>query len=101
VVAAMITVAIDYDGTWTADPEAFAAFANLLRKRGHRVIIVTARATNYAEVVKAVGKSVDRVIGTSGAAKRSYCEACGESVSIWIDDMPEMIVASVLIGSGP
>jgi hypothetical protein len=98
----MTTFAIDYDGTWTADPEAFAAFANLLRKRGHRVIIVTARAWNDEEASRECGHHVDFVYTTRGAPKRAYCKQHGETVDIWIDDMPEMIGPPVmLIGAEP
>lgn len=34
---------IDYDDTWTADPDLFFQFLELLEKRGHKAVIVTAR----------------------------------------------------------
>lgn len=95
-------VAIDYDGTWTADPEAFAAFASLLRRRGHRVLLVTARASGHREVLEACAAHVDRVLFSGGGYKREHCEIEGEFVSIWIDDMPAMIgPAPVLLGGVP
>jgi hypothetical protein len=98
----VITVAIDYDGTWTADPEAFAAFANLLRKRGHRVIIVTARVSGIGEVHFHCQQHVDRILASGADYKRDYATAQGERVSIWIDDMPGMIGPDVpMFGSAP
>lgn len=98
----MITIAIDYDGTWTADPEAFAAIANLLRRRGHRVIIVTARVSGHGEVQRECSPHVDRILTSGAAYKRDHAEAHGERVSIWIDDMPGMIGPDIpLIGGAP
>ena len=44
------TYAIDYDGTWTTDAEAFRAIASMLRKRGHKVIIVTSMSSGGHEI---------------------------------------------------
>ncbi len=79
--------------------EAFAAFANLLRRRGHRVIIVTARVSGVGEVYYRCEKHVDRILSSGADYKRDYAEAHGEKVSIWIDDMPGMIGPDIpLIG---
>lgn len=94
-----MTFAIDYDGTWTADPEAFRAFASLLRRRGHRVLLVTARVSGHGEVERECSTYVDRVLFSGAAYKRECCEANGEAVHVWIDDMPGMIGPDVpLIG---
>lgn len=97
-----VTIAIDYDGTWTADPAAFGAFACLLRKRGHRVLVVTARVSGHGEVARECEPHVDLVMYSGAAYKRDHCEALGEKVDIWIDDMPGMIGPDIpLIGEGP
>lgn len=83
-----VCFAIDYDATWTADPVAFAAFAQVLRSRGHRVLIVTARDSGHAEVERECGPHVDRVLLSRRTPKREYCEDNGERVNIWIDDRP-------------
>ena len=88
------TIVIDYDGTWTLDPIAFAAFARMMRGRGHRVIVITARATGHGEVERETSAHVDRVLFSRGAPKRDCAVENGESVSVWIDDDPESIGAS-------
>jgi len=96
----MTTFAIDYDGTWTTDPEAFRSFAALLRRRGHRVLIVTARVSGHGEVERECGQHVDRILFAGAGLKRDNCEANGENVNVWIDDMPSMIGPPVpLIGA--
>jgi hypothetical protein len=95
------TYAIDYDGTWTSDPEAFRAFASLLRRRGHTVIIVTSRATGEAEVERECRPYVDGIVLAGRAWKRHAAENAGYKVNVWIDDMPEMIGrAPEIVGQG-
>jgi hypothetical protein len=96
----MSTFAIDYDGTWTADPGAFVAIASLLSLRGHRVIVVTSRIEGAADLARDCKPHVDRILFSSATYKRDYCTAAGEKVDVWIDDMPEMIAAGVpLLGA--
>jgi glycine/D-amino acid oxidase-like deaminating enzyme len=85
------TYAIDYDGTWTTDPEAFQAFAALLRRRGHTVIIVTSRVTGWSEVNDACGRHVDDIVMAGRAWKREAAKSAGYKVDVWIDDRPEII----------
>ena len=96
----MTTYSIDYDGTWTSDPEAFRAFSALLRRRGHRVLVITARVSGHGEVERECGPFVDRVLFSGANYKREHARAHGEIVHVWIDDMPEMIGEALLAG-GP
>jgi hypothetical protein len=96
------TFAIDFDGTWTADAESFQAFAAMLRERGHRVLIVTARVggRGLGEVYFHCEKHVDRILSSGAEYKREHCEANGERVDVWVDDMPGMIGPDIpLIGA--
>ena len=38
-----LTISIDLDKTWTADPTVFALIAHAFKSRGHTVIICTRR----------------------------------------------------------
>lgn len=84
-------IALDYDGTYTADPRLWDAFCCMARDRNHEVHIVTMRADS--EPVR-LGCHVDRIHYTDRAAKRQFMEARGYSVQIWIDDMPDFILGS-------
>lgn len=84
-------IALDYDGTYTADPVLWDRFIELARSRSHEVHIVTLRAD--CEPVR-LGAHVDRVHYTDRAAKRPYMQAKGLTVQIWIDDMPDFILGS-------
>ena len=74
-------IALDYDKTYTADPDLWNDFIVIAQKRGHTVKIVTMRSPE--ETI--VGAPVD-VVYTSRKAKASVVEA-----DIWIDDSPSWI----------
>ncbi len=84
-------IALDYDGTYTADPGLWNHFVDVARSRNHEVHLVTLRTES--EPVR-LGCIVDRVHYTDRKAKRPYMEARGLSVQVWIDDMPDFILAS-------
>jgi hypothetical protein len=88
-------IALDWDGTYTADPALWNAFIDAARSRMHEVWIVTAR--HESEPVQP-GTHVDRVVYTGRQAKRHFVSTkTGRTVQVWIDDMPEFI----LTGAAP
>lgn len=88
-------IALDYDGTYTADPVLWLAFIASARALGHQVWVVTMRSEFELEDVnrQLLGK-VDRIVATSRKAKLPFLAARGVSPQIWIDDMPHFIVQS-------
>ncbi len=86
-----MNIALDYDGTYTADPALWDAFILSARKRMHQVHVVTMRADS--EPVR-LGVDVDRVHYTDRKAKLPFMESLGIAVQIWIDDMPDFILGS-------
>lgn len=87
-----MNIAIDYDGTWTADPFLFNALVGLARHRGHECFIVTGRKESDRPSVIA-GEIISglRVICCNGRMKEEVCRELGIKIDIWIDDMPGMI----------
>lgn len=85
---------LDYDDTFTADPELWRAFIQMAEKKGHKVFIVTCRMNtpeNKAEIFEATGIK-NRIVMTSMAPKRWYCEQTyGIHIDVWIDDCPESV----------
>lgn len=77
-------IALDYDGTYTADPELWEEFARLAIARGHSVTIVTLRTP--AEKVHTYFTDAVPVVYCSRTAKRNHFIA-----DIWIDDSPRWI----------
>jgi hypothetical protein len=87
-------IAIDYDGTWTAMPDVFRAFANEATGRRFSVLIVSCREDNDEnrdDIAEATGFVSRHVLLTSGSAKRWFCEQRGWQVDIWIDDEPRTV----------
>lgn len=86
-------IAIDYDYTFTADPDTFTKIIDLFQKAGHTVICVTGRSDDGVMDIP-VRNSIGKLIPVIFAGKEWKAEAAkkrGYNVNIWIDDMPGMI----------
>jgi hypothetical protein len=89
-------IALDHDGTITADPILWSLFVSTAKHRGHEVVIVTYRFPqgNNQDVEKFAADHDVKVIYTGGKQKASMIDA-----DIWIDDMPQIIpTPSILRG---
>lgn len=86
-----LLIALDYDGTFTADPPLWRNFIALCQRRGHKVVCVTMRYER-----EAVDNMPAPVIYTGRKAKIPFMQALGRHVDIWIDDMPHFVVADAL-----
>ena len=88
-------IALDYDETYTADPNFWFAFVKLAKLNGHTVTFVTYRyelneGASLNEDIKKVAKSLDiDVVFTNGKQKAGLFNA-----DIWIDDEPVTIPTS-------
>lgn len=74
-------IALDYDGTYTADRPFWDSVVALARKHGHEVKMVTMRTPEQS--IECVGMDV---IYTSKRAKAGVFKA-----DVWIDDKPYFI----------
>lgn len=83
----MIVFGIDYDDTYTEDPELFDSFIAVAKSRGHLCVMVTARPpTNPVEHKVGI-----EVFYASAQPKAKFMQEAGLSPSIWIEDMPELV----------
>lgn len=95
-------IAIDYDNTYTGDPEVFNEVIKTFQNAGHTVICVTGRSAHelmMQPVIDSIGKLVP-VIFAGKEWKRVAASKRGYDVNIWIDDMPEYIGKQTIIGRG-
>jgi hypothetical protein len=92
-----LTIAIDYDETYTAMPDIWDLFMRRCKIAGHRVLVVTMRneATSGAEVKQAIGHKADDILFTDYKAKEPVVRAAGYKVSIWCDDQPGYIYQDI------
>lgn len=78
-------IALDYDGTYTADPAFWGAVKALAEERGHEMFFVTKRGESnkgFLDVAGWQAHHADRI------AKMRFCREEGIRVDIWIDDDP-------------
>jgi hypothetical protein len=81
-------IALDYDDTYTEDPEGWDAVVNLLEGRGHKFICVTMRYESEPIVI-----GVDCMIYYTGRrAKITWLIENGVPLpDVWIDDRPNFV----------
>lgn len=91
-------IAIDWDDTFTTDPQLWAYIASLAQKSGHEVFIVTMRGINQIrdiemtlEELALILEKPIRIIPTGMNQKRQHCEFLNIAIDVWIDDSPATI----------
>lgn len=91
---------IDYDGTFSKDPDFFHDLITLMDEYRHQAIIVTQRSSEQDR--KEVEKQVNGKIPIIFAGEKWKSETVkeeGYKIDIWIDDMPQGIFEPIpLIG---
>lgn len=85
--------ALDFDGTVSADVELWRQFVRSAQERKHYVMVVTARKHDYdCSDIEAALPGIE-IVTTNGQPKRRFLADNGyPSPSVWIDDMPDLIV---------
>jgi hypothetical protein len=84
-----MTISIDLDKTWTAEPMLFNAFAKIAKSFGHTVIICTRRTElSHEERIRLQIPEFVTLFFASYGFKR---DAVPFPVDIWIDDEPGTI----------
>jgi len=82
-------IAIDFDETFTADPELWAEFLVRARSRGHTAICATMRFEHEGAEVRAhMHGLVEKIIFTGRKAKMQAVQEAWYYPSVWIDDSP-------------
>ena len=84
-------IALDYDGTYTADPVLWLDFVKRAQSRGHAVICVTMRYDHETLDMCLKLQSLVDVIFSSRQAKLPFLNARGVFPDIWIDDSPNWL----------
>lgn len=85
-------IGIDYDYTFSEDPEMFRKFIDLLHEHGHEAVIVTQRPSTIWN--KDLEEDVQNKIEVVYAGEGWKCHAAvnaGHSIDIWMDDNPQCV----------
>lgn len=83
-------IAVDYDGTYTDNPDCWFAVIVQLRIFGYSVYCVSARTNNEQnnrELFNVLPNGVVLVL-TGHQPKKKFCEDLGINIDIWIDNNP-------------
>jgi hypothetical protein len=81
-----VLISIDYDGTYSAAPALWEAFAQTALAAGSQVIICTGRAFP-PDVQTALP-----IYCSAGQAKADYLREVGLAPDVWIDDDPGSVI---------
>lgn len=82
-------IGMDYDGTYTEDPEMWLSVIHSLSDAGHTVIVVTMRFPSEGASMDPDLVNDYEVVFTSRAAKAdSLFKQKGLKPNVWIDDHP-------------
>lgn len=88
-------ISLDYDDTFTQDPEGWLEFANAMRARGHLIYGITMRYdTETAGMSSRYMAACDKIFFTGRKAKQPFMAARGIYVNVWIDDNPAWITTN-------
>ena len=89
-----MNIALDYDETWTRDPDLWHAFVTAAKAKGHTVYGVTMRYPREGTDMDARYKSGCNggIFFTSRQAKLYYMEKQDVIIHVWIDDSPNFIL---------
>ena len=80
-------ISLDYDETYTEDPDLFDCFIKKAKQNGHTIIIVTARSNDMPITdIKDV-----EVFYTNGLPKAEHMGNTHLQPHVWIDDSPHLI----------
>lgn len=93
-------IALDYDGTFSRDPELWRDFIYRARRVGHQVIMVTQRTEECKPFLIDKIQIPLHIICCSGCSKVKATIEAGYMVDVWIDDNPYGILAP-LTYTGP
>lgn len=90
-----MNLSLDWDDTYTRDPEAWNQFIDLMQQQGHSVYCVTMRhEAEGKEVKEALSKRCEGVFFTNRQAKQEFMFARGIRIDVWIDDNPFFVLNS-------
>lgn len=93
-----MNISLDFDDTYTRDPALWDQFVRMAHASGHIVYLVTMRFPEQGDdVYNSIGKIIghDKIYFTCHQGKRKFMWERGVNIHVWIDDMPQAIVAGI------
>lgn len=85
-------ISLDYDDTYTEDPDLWLTFVKHAQARNHTVILCTMRYPEEGhDIDPRLLAIIDQVVYTRRQQKKQYLRNIGLSPHVWIDDSPHFI----------
>lgn len=78
-------IALDYDDTYTVDPDFWQEFITLANTHGHQVIGITKRGPDNQGVITVPNITFHH---SNRLAKYKFAQDNGLNITVWIDDSP-------------
>lgn len=98
-----MNIAIDFDGTITADVKLFNIIIDVIKQAGHKVYIVTGRSFSddcLKEIERTLYYSVPIIFCTPYTLKRDMMLSLGIKIDIWVDNEPGTIEPCKILKDG-
>lgn len=87
-----MNISLDYDNTYTRDPECWNKVIDTFQQSGHNVYVVTMRNKEESKpVTEALASRVQGIFFTNRKAKAKFMFDRGISIDVWLDDMPYFV----------
>jgi HK97 family phage portal protein len=91
-----MTISVDFDRTFAADPRLWGEFARKAVADGNRVVMISRRPeADREEVISSLGDYAeafsDVLLVGSDTLKDDAAQAAGIDVDVWVDDSPQFI----------
>lgn len=92
-----LTFGLDFDNTYSIDPEFWNKFIDTAHAKGYVVLCITQEDSDSQAQYDKVTSTIGKVIGdkncyfTAGKAKMDYCDKHDIVIDIWIDNNPKRI----------
>jgi HK97 family phage portal protein len=92
-----MTISVDFDRTFAADPALWGEFARQSAAAGNRVVMVSRRPDtpeNQAEIAETLGdyrEAFDAVLLVGERLKDEAAREAGVEVDVWVDDSPQFV----------
>lgn len=90
-------IGLDYDDTWTRDPDGWFDAMMALKMRGHTIYGITMRYPREAGGMDSRYDQIcTQILFTGRKAKKKFAGDAGIVVDVWIDDNPIWVEVDAL-----
>jgi hypothetical protein len=94
-----MNISLDYDDTYSLDPQTWDKVINILHKANHNVYCITKRYETLADDIKE-SLNIPIIFVPKGKSKSREVRERGLKIDVWIDDKPISIIGRQIYNQG-